>query len=168
MNLNQTNRGEDMKKFIKLLSLILFIGLLTGCGPKEEYTFTIATGDTVTIGIDTSTGYSMTSTVPFKINRANLTVLTGNFIYMNEYNERVDSLDPDAETIKVIDSKKKKDNITYTLYLSQIDGYESDYIYLIKINDSNTGLILTSMPNANKDDVDKAFNSLSFSSVKSK
>ena len=155
-----------MKRIIKLLSLILMVGLLTGCGKTEKFTFTVITGDTVTINMDTSTGYTMTSQVPFKINRSNTTVLTGNFIYMNEYNERINSLDPDAETTKVLETDKHKDNITYTLYLSQIDGYESDYIYLIKINDSNTGLILTSMANANRDDVEKAFETLSISSTK--
>lgn len=157
-----------MKRILKTLSLFLVVILLTGCGGGETYSFNIVTGDKVTININTGKGFNMdsTSTVPFQINKGSNLLLTGNFIYMNEYNERISGLNPDAETISIIEREQVKGEITYTLYLSQIDGYESDYIYLIKINNSNTGLILTSIPNANRDDVVKAFEALTITSEK--
>ena len=156
-----------MKRFIQVLSIVFIMFLVTGCGSSETYSFTVITGDTVTIKVNTIIGHNMTQEVPFKVKKNNNLMLTGNFIYLNEYNERINSLDPDAETISVIEREKDEGNIIYTLYLAQVDGYESDYIYLIKIKNSNTGIILTSVANANKDDVVKAFEALTISSTKS-
>ena len=157
-----------MKKLIKTLSLLLVLVLITGCGGGETYSFNIVTGDKVDITINTGKGFKIppTNKVPFEIYKGDNLLLTGNFIYMNEYNERISGLNPDAETISIIEREQVKGDITYTLYLSQIDGYESDYIYLIKINNSNTGIILTSIPNANRDDVVKAFEALTITAEK--
>lgn len=126
-----------MKKVLLSVSLfIISLLVLTGCTTTLSYTFEVETGDSVKVGLNTTDGYKISYKVPFEISLDDEVLSTGTFVTLDQYNQYKDAVDMD-NNVKIIDSGSK-DDITYVFY-----SYNNEeYNYLIKINDSKTGLLI--------------------------
>jgi hypothetical protein len=144
-----------MKKIASILSIIFVLVLLTGCTTSKSYTYNVETGDKVKIELNTTNGYDLTSKLPFTIYKGDNTLSQGTFITMDGYNQYIDVVNRDPDS-KILDNGNKN-GITYTFY-----SYKNEeFNYIIKINNSNTGLLLGN-PNSRKE-AEEVFDRLTFS-----
>ena len=145
-----------MKKLIRLLSVIFILTLiLTGCTTSKSFIYKVQTGDSVEVKLDTSNGYKLSSDLPFTISKDNTKLSQGTFITMDGYNQYIELVNNDTNS-KIIDSGNKN-GITYTFYAYN----NSEFNYVIKINNSNTGILLGN-PNSQKE-AEEIFEKLTFS-----
>lgn len=126
-----------MKK--KLMSVI-FMGamlfMITGCTITKSYTFKVETGDNIKIKLNTNDDYDISSDLPFVISKDGKTLSQGIFITIDVYNQYIASVTNDSNA-KIIETKNKN-GLDYTFY-----SYNNrEFNYIIKIEDSNTGLLL--------------------------
>lgn len=143
----------------KVLGLIVFVGALlltvTGCTSTKSFTWDVTTGDSIKIKLDSTGGYDITSELPFTISKDDETLSQGTFITIDGYNQYLDAVEKDS-TAKVIDSGSKN-GITYTFYSVN----NSEFNYVIKIDGSNTGVLLGN-PNSQAE-AEEVFGRLTFS-----
>lgn len=145
-----------MKKLIRVLSVIFILTLiLTGCTTYKSFIYKVQTGDSVEVKLDTSNGYNLSSDLPFTISKDNTKLSQGTFITMDGYNQYIELVNNDTNS-KIIDSGNKN-GITYTFYTYN----NSEFNYVIKINNSNTGILLGN-PNSQKE-AKEIFERLTFS-----
>lgn len=126
-----------MKKF--LMSIVLCCAVLlmvTGCTTTKSYTFSVETGDKIEVKLDTTDGYNITSDLPFTISKDKEELSQGTFITMDGYDQYISAVQDNSDA-KIIESKTK-DGIEYTFYSFK----DSEFNYIIKISDSNTGLLI--------------------------
>lgn len=122
--------------------------MLAGCAvTKSEvsYTYNVETGDTVKVSLNKTNGYSMTSDLPFSISKDDKEIAQGTFITNDGYvyyQELIDELEKTDE-IEIIKDGKKDGN-TYTFYKVESEA-GMEYDYLVKIGDSNTGVLMGSV-----------------------
>ena len=144
-----------MKKVFMSLAIIgVMLLTLTGCTKSKSYTFTVETGDKIKIQLNTTDGYDLSSDLPFKISKDGNTLSQGTFITIDGYNQYIEAVNSDSNA-KILDSKTK-DGISYTFYSYN----DSEFNYVIKINDSNTGILLGN-PNS-QEEAEKCFELLTF------
>lgn len=145
-----------MKKILYSVVIGLFVLLtITGCTTSKSFTWNVSTGDKIKVMIDTSDGYNITSELPFTITKDDKTLSQGTFVTIDGYNQYMTAVKEDSN-VKIIDSGTKN-GITYTFYSFN----NSEFNYLIKIDDSNTGMLLGN-PNS-KDEAVEVFNRLTIS-----
>ena len=145
-----------MKKILCSLVLVCALVLtLTGCTTTKSYTFDVETGDSIKVKLNTSDGYDISSNLPFAISKDGEVLSQGTFITMAGYNQYIDTVKNDINS-KVLDSGSKN-GITYTFYSYN----NSEYNYIIKVDSSNTGIILGN-PNSQVE-AETIFNLLRFS-----
>lgn len=145
-----------MKKLIRMLSVIFILTLtLTGCTTSKSFIYKVQAGDSVEVKLDTSNGYNLSSDLPFTISKDNTKLSQGTFITMDGYNQYIELVNNDTNS-KIIDSGNKN-GITYTFYTYN----NSEFNYVIKINNSNTGILLGN-PNSQKE-AKEIFERLTFS-----
>ena len=126
-----------MKKlFAIIISIITCMIFATGCTTTKAYTFNVETGDSVKVSLTTNDDYDITSDLPFKISKGDDTLSQGQFITLDGYNQYIDAVNNDTNS-KIIETNTK-DGLEYTFYSYN----DSEYNYIIKISDSNTGLML--------------------------
>lgn len=145
-----------MKKGIKLVALAVVLLLLVGCNKSYSFTYKVSSGDNVKIDLNATGGYSFDSSLPFKINKDGSTLMQGEFITLDGYN-MYKQLITSQSTYQVLDTGSI-DNIEYVFYSTN-----SQYSYIIKINNSNTGLLLTS--SVSKEAAEDVFDRLTFKKV---
>lgn len=146
------------KTFIYLVITILTILMLlvlAGCSSSKSYTFTVETGDKIKIQLNTTDGYDISSDLPFKISKDGNTLSQGTFIKMNYCDEYINAVNNDS-LAKVIDTGSTND-IEYLFYSYN----NSEYNYIIKVKNSNTGILLGN-PNS-QEEAEKCFSLLTFS-----
>lgn len=144
-----------MKKVFMSLAIIgVMLLTLTGCTKSKSYTFTVETGDKIKIQLNTTDGYDLSSDLPFKISKDGNTLSQGTFITIDGYNQYIEAVNSDSNA-KILDSKTK-DGISYTFYSYN----DSEFNYVIKVNDSNTGILLGN-PNS-QEEAEKCFELLTF------
>ena len=143
-------------KNVFLFSIIFGVALLilTGCTTNKSYTYSVETGDKIKIELNTTDGYDMSSSLPFTISKDNETLSQGTFIYESYYDEYVNAAKTDS-LAKIIDTGSN-DNIEYVFYSYN----DSEYNYIIKVKNSNTGIILANQNSQDK--AEKCFNLLTF------
>ena len=145
-----------MKKvFISLAIVSVMLLTLTGCTKNKSYTFSVETGDKIEVKLNTTDGYDLSSDLPFTISKDGNTLSQGTFITISSYNEYVNAAKTDS-LAKVID-ESSKDNIEYVFYSYN----NSEYNYVIKVKNSNTGILLGN-PNSQVE-AKKCFELLTFS-----
>lgn len=145
-----------MKKV--LYSLVFVIAVLltvTGCTTSKSFTWDVTTGDSIKIKLDSTGGYDITSELPFTISKDDTTLSQGTFITIDGYNQYMNAVDTDP-TANVIDSGSKN-GLTYTFYSVN----NSEFNYIIKIDGSNTGILLGN-PNSQAE-AEEVFNRLTIS-----
>lgn len=144
-----------MKKAKKLLfiSLILFVSLiLTGCTKTISFTYKVETGDTVKIELKTDKNYKLSSKLPFTISKDDKTLSTGTFLTLDGY-DSYKKVTKTQNNVEIFEESSKGD-ITYTFFSVN----NEQFIYLIKINDSKTGLFLENINS--KDEAQEVFDLL--------
>lgn len=129
-----------MKKSIPILLLILcLIFTFSGCGEAKthkSFTFSVDTGDKVCIELDTTSGYDITSDLPFEISQNGSSLSQGIFIEAEQYASYVDAVNSD-DSAKVIESSTKDSN-QYVFWSYN----NSEFNIVILVGDSNTGILL--------------------------
>lgn len=144
-----------MKKvFLSLTVVGIMILTLTGCTKNKSYTFTVETGDKIKIQLNTTDGYDLSSDLPFTISKDGNILSQGTFITISSYDEYVNAAKTDS-LAKVI-AENSEDNIEYVFYSYN----NSEYNYVIKIKNSNTGILLGN-PNS-QEEAEKCFELLTF------
>lgn len=144
-----------MKKVFMSLAIIgVMLLTLTGCTKSKSYTFTVETGDKVKVQLNTTDGYDLSSDLPFTISKNGNTLSQGTFITTDGYNQYIDVVNSDSNA-RILDSGTK-DGISYTFYSYN----DSEFNYVIKIDDSNTGILLGN-PNS-QEEAKKCFELLIF------
>ncbi|MCM1103696.1 MAG: hypothetical protein NC409_06270 [Clostridium sp.] len=111
---------------------------LAGCGAHTymTYTYTVDTGDSVTIKFETTDHYEITSDLPFEISKDGELLSQGTFIMADGYQMYVDVVENDANAT-VIESGST-DTCDYLMW----NFNNSEFNYAILIKNSNTGILL--------------------------
>lgn len=144
-----------MKKVFMSLSIIVVMLLtLTGCTKSKSYTFTVETDDKIKIQLNTTEGYDLSSDLPFTISKDGNTLSQGTFITIDGYNQYIEAVNSDSNA-KILDSETR-DGVSYTFYSYN----DSEFNYVIKINDSNTGILLGNQNS--QEEAEKCFKLLTF------
>lgn len=145
-----------MKKIFRILFGTIIIFLISGCTTTKSYIFKVETSDNIKITLKTNNGYDISSDVPFelKINKKNISY--GFFITTESYNEYQDLINS-GSNVELIESNSNND-IDYIFYKYNTDIPE--YNYVIKIKNSNTGIIIAN--NISLDSAKDMFEHLSF------
>lgn len=118
----------------KSLIILLICIILTGCESYKKILFKVQTGDNIEITLNTNDNYDISYKSPIEFNKDNNLIAYGIFITIDTYNEYIDSINSD-----IIIEKNSNNNIEYIFYKN-----DNEYNYIIKIKNSNTGLIITS------------------------
>ena len=100
----------------------------------KKILFKVQTGDNIEITLNTNDNYDISYKSPIEFNKDNNLIAYGIFITIDTYNEYIDSINSD-----IIIEKNSNNNIEYIFYKN-----DNEYNYIIKIKNSNTGLIITS------------------------
>lgn len=147
-----------MKSLRSTILLVVTVLLLTGCTTTKSATYTVETGDSIKITLDTSDGYDMDMDSPFTITKDKETISSGMFITLDEYEQFLDAVEQDADA--TIISEKTENGIDYLYYQYNGDGDYTEYNYIIKINDSNTGVLLGNI--VSQESAEECFKRLTF------
>lgn len=148
-----------MKKMFKFFISFTIIFLLVGCTTKKSYIFKVETNDNIKITIKTNNGYNINKKIPFELTRNNGKISYGFFI-TNEQYEKYISLLKENNNINIIESNSTK-QIDYLLY--KYNSNNSEYNYIIKIKNSNTGIIIAN--NISLESAKDMFQHLTFKKV---
>lgn len=128
-----------MKKFAVItLAVLLLLTCFAGCTvhTSMSYVFKIDNGDKISIKLDTTDGYFLTSDVPFDISMDDKVISTGTFVQGYAYDQYVDSVKND-DNAEVLDSGVKDGNKYFFWNYN-----DSEFNYVIYVGDSNTAVIL--------------------------
>lgn len=148
----------------KLFGLVVFALMivgLTGCDTYKSYTFKVETKDNIEIKLQTGAGYDISSDIPFSVSKDGEKIFSGSFITLNGYNVYLEQFSNNSDAT-LIDSGNKN-GVEYSLFKYEEYGEDVEYDYIIKVNDSNTGILIGSINS--EESVKKAFERLTFSKV---
>ena len=124
------------KKISMLLSGMFLLLSLAGCNSSKAYTYSVETGDSVKVSLDTSDKYDITSDLPFAISCDGTILSQGIFITSDNYSEYVDVVNADSNATLIDSGSKDGNKYIFWSYNN------AEYNYAILIGDSNTGVIL--------------------------
>ena len=151
----QSEGGEILKRVLKYFMIVgVMLLVLTGCTTNKSFTFNVETGDKVKVQLNTTDGYDLSSDLPFTISKDDNKLSQATFIKGTYYTEYVEVAknDPLAEII----DKGSTNEIEYVFYSYN----DSEYNYIIKINESNTAILLTNQNS--QEEAEKCFELLTF------
>ena len=147
--------GGILKKVFMSLAIIgIMLLTLAGCTTTKSYTFSVETDDKIKVELNTTDGYDLSSDLPFTVSKDGKTLSQGTFMEVSYYDEYVNAANTDS-LAKVIDQGSKGE-IEYVFYSYN----DSEYNYIIKVKNSNTGIILGN-PNS-QEEAEKCFELLTF------
>lgn len=149
-------------KKLTAVCMVMICFLLAGCSGVStkttiSYTFSVTTGDSVKITLDTSNGYSMTSDVPFAITKDGETLSQGTFITADDYYSYAEAVET-QENAKLLASDSN-DRIEY-IFWSYSD---TEYDYAILLKDASTGIILGN--NISRESAEECFERMQFTVI---
>lgn len=127
---------------------------LTGCTKSKSYIFSVETGDKIEVKLNTTDGYDLSSDLPFTISKDGNTLSQGTFIAISYYDEYVNAVK--TESLAKVIEENSNDDIEYVFYSYN----NSEYNYIIKVKNSNTGILLGN-PNS-QEEAEKCFKLLTF------
>ena len=135
-----------MKKRISFLITIPLacIMMLSACTTKtsKEVTYSVDTGDSVKITIDTKEGFDITMDVPFTVSKGDTDIFTGSFIYAEYYDVYRQVVEEGSDAV-LLDEGSKDGNDYFCYSFEGNAGTEYDYFILIK--DSETAIAMASL-----------------------
>lgn len=143
-----------------LVALVCVLTVLAGCTTTSSvsYTYRVDTGDSIKVTLDTSDKYRISSKLPFTITQDGQTLTQGTFIQGDAYSEYVNAVERD-EKARVLDSGTKDGN-EYEFWAFD----NSEYNYVIRINGTNTGVLLGNV--VSQESAQECFNRLTISAAK--
>ena len=141
------------KSLLSLAVVIISLFIITGCTTFKSYTYSVETGDKIKVKLETSGGYDMTSSLPFTISKDGSVLSTSTFIKGEYYDQYIQT----AKSQGVVLDEGKKDSIEYLFYSYN----DKEYNYIIKVNDSNTALLIGN-PHS-KEEAEEVFNRITIS-----
>lgn len=145
-----------MKKvFMCLVVVGVMLMAFTGCTTTKSFTYSVDTGDSIEITLDTSDGHDLSSDLPFTVSKDGETLSQGTFIQGSYYEEYVDLAKTDS-SCEVLDEGSDSD-IEYVFYSYN----DSEYDYVINIKDSDTALVLGNQNS--QSEAEECFKLLTFS-----
>ena len=128
------------KARILALIIIAFITtiILSGCEftKSKSYTFEVETGDKITVKMDTSNKYDLTSDLPIEFSKDGEVLSYGTFAKEEAYDYYYNIVENDS-SCELIEEKSNKSG-DYFFYKTD----SGEYNYIIKIKDSDTCFIL--------------------------
>ena len=132
-----------MKKKYKIFFICMCVLLsMVGCNAKVKksmtYKYSVDTGDEINITFNLSDNYKLKTELPFSISKDDETLIQGQFVTSENYNQFLDKINSD-EKATLIDSGNKDGN-EYIFWSYN----ESEYDYAILIGDSQTALVIAS------------------------
>ena len=146
-----------MKKLKTFFSLALVSILLVGCTTSKAYTWKVETGDNIKVSLKTNYGYDISSNNPFEISKDGKIISYGMFV-SNDTCEQYRALVANSTDVKIID-QGNKNGVEYIFY--EYQNSIKEYNYILKVNDSNTGILLAN--STSETDAEEIFNRLTFS-----
>ena len=132
--------------------------LAAGCTSSKTVTYNVETGDSISIKLDTSEGYDISTDVPFTISQNDETISQGTFITAESYQQYVDAV-KSTEGVTIIDSGEN-DTCEYLMWNSN----DTEYDYVVLIKESNTGVLIGN--NVSEKSAKECFNRLTISIAK--
>ena len=148
-----------MKK-TRILWLVIMaaiaVVMLSGCdfNSSKSYTYDVETGDRITIKMDTSKKYDLTSSLPIEFSKDDEVLSQGIFAKEDAYDMYYNLVENDSSS-EIIEEKSNK-NGDYFFYTTE----SGEYNYIIKIKDSNTCFILGN--DVSKSSAQEVFKRLTF------
>lgn len=142
-----------MKKII-LAVFVAAACLLAGCTTSKSFTYSVETGDSVKVTLNSSGGYDLTSKLPFTVSKDKEAQTMGTFIYSDAYDSYVEAAT--AQDGAMLLDSGTKDGMEYVFW--SYNGAE--FNYAIRLNGSNTGIVLGN--NVSESSAKDCFNRLSF------
>lgn len=126
-----------------LLAALSMAFLLTACSRSMSYTYTIDTGDQITVKLDISDGYTMRQEDGgFAVyNEEDTLISQGFFIDREMYEAYLSSIEEAGATII---AEGEEDGCIYTQYQLALDTHTEDN-YICWIEGSSTGAVVASM-----------------------
>lgn len=120
-----------------ILSVFL-LTLLSGCSASSSkaFTFSVDTGDSVQVRLDTSDGYDLSSDVPFVISHEGKPLSQGAFMPRESYEQFVGAIESDENAVLLDSGTKDGNDYIFWSY------NDSEFDYAILIDGSNTGIVL--------------------------
>ena len=139
-----------------VIMAIISVVILSGCDfhSSKSYTYDVENGDRITIKMDTSKKYDLTSSLPIKFSKDDEVISQGTFAKKEAYDMYYNIVENDS-SCEIIEEKSNK-NGDYFFYTTK-DG---EYNYIIKIKDSDTCFILGN--NVSKSSAKEVFSRLTF------
>ena len=151
-------RREKVKGKFKKISMLFIIAtimcMMVGCEKYVSYTYNVDTGDTIKVELNMRDSYELTPNVPFVVEKDGEECVKGTFIYVSYYYDFVESLEYDDDMILIDEGTKDGNDYVFVEYLG-------DYMYVICVDDSNTGVALEGY--VDKDEMELIFDRLTFS-----
>ncbi len=105
---------------------------------KQSRNHVKSNGDRIEVKLDATDGYDVTFDNPFEVSCDDETLAVGMFVYEDGYEHYVDAVEED-EDAELLDSGSKDGN--EYIFWSYMD---EEYNYAIMVDDSDTGVLLTS------------------------
>lgn len=134
------------RKFLPVIFTLVFVIMLSSCSThsSKSATFTVETGDSIKVTVDTKAGFDLTMEVPFTISKESTPIITGSFAYAEYYDTFRQSVDENTDA-ELLD-EGIKDGSDYFLY-SVTDGDTYGYYCILKVCNSETLVVLESLTN---------------------
>lgn len=145
-----------MKKVFMCLAVVgVMLMAFTGCTTTKSFTYSVETGDSIKVTLDTSDGYDLSSDLPFTVSKDGETLMQGTFIQGSYYEEFVNVAKTDSSAV-IID-EVSDDDIEYVFYSVN----DSEFDYVINIKNSKTALVLGSQKS--QSEAEECYKLLTFS-----
>lgn len=147
-----------IKKCVSVfLAAAAMVFALTGCqtSTSKSYTFSVETGDSIKVSLNTADGYDITSELPFVVSCDGNTLSQGTFIVADGFELYKEMINGDESAV-ILDSGSKDGN--EYIFWSYND---SEFDYVILVNDSGTGILLGN--NVSEESAKECFERLTFS-----
>ncbi len=124
------------KRLVCSILVAMFVLLAAGCTSSKTVTYNVETGDSISIKLDTSEGYDISTDVPFTISQNDETISQGTFITAESYQQYVDAV-KSTEGVTIIDSGEN-DTCEYLMW----NNNDTEYDYVVLIKESDTGVLI--------------------------
>lgn len=146
------------KRLVCSILVAMFVLLAAGCTSSKTVTYNVETGDSISIKLDTSEGYDISTDVPFTISQNDETISQGTFITAESYQQYVDAV-KSTEGVTIIDSGEN-DTCEYLMW----NNNDTEYDYVVLIKESDTGVLIGN--NVSEKSAKECFNRLTISIAK--
>ena len=146
------------KRLVCSILVAMFVMLAAGCTSSKTVTYNVETGDSISIKLDTSEGYDISTDVPFTISQNDETISQGTFITAESYQQYVDAV-KSTEGVTIIDSGEN-DTCEYLMW----NNNDTEYDYVVLIKESDTGVLIGN--NVSEKSAKECFNRLTISIAK--